>query len=263
MGPLAWTLPFGLIGVPAVLMGGTLPALLRSLRLDSADVPPATGVLYAANTAGAVVGTLATPFLLVPAFGIEATGVVACLLGLGSAGAAYVLDRSLQPPPAMTPRPDEERPAARMSKDGRLALGLYAAAGGIALGYEVVWSELLVQFMSTRSYAFAVMLGTYLTGLALGGLLYARLGRRDHDPWRALGALLAAAAVSALAIVSAIGPWMLDAQAFAGMWAPWPKTQRQQIEYLHSYWRVLMQIRWQMQIRSPVYHRTPSRRAFI
>jgi len=71
VGPLAWALPFSLVGLPAFLMGGTLPALLRSLHPGADTVAPATGVLYAANTAGAVVGTLATPFLLVPAFGIE------------------------------------------------------------------------------------------------------------------------------------------------------------------------------------------------
>ena len=98
VGPLAWALPFGLVGVPAFLMGGTLPALLRSLRPDADAVAPATGVLYAANTAGAVVGTLATPFLLVPAFGIEGTGFFAAALGIAVAAAALVLDRRVHPP---------------------------------------------------------------------------------------------------------------------------------------------------------------------
>src|SRR5262249_47886634 len=70
-GPLAWSLPFALVGLPAFLMGGTLPALLRALRPDGEAVAPTTGLLYAANTAGAVAGTLATPFALVPAFGLR------------------------------------------------------------------------------------------------------------------------------------------------------------------------------------------------
>ena len=112
------------------------------------------------------------------------------------------------------------RPSAPASpRDARLALALYAAAGGVALGYEVVWSELLVQFLSTRSYAFAVMLATYLSGLALGSFLFARLGGRDRDPWRVLGLLLAGAGASAVAIVALLGPWLPDAQTFAGMWA--------------------------------------------
>ena len=215
-GPLAWVLPFALVGVPAFLMGGTLPALLRSLRPDTEDVAPATGVLYAANTTGAVAGTLATPFLLVPAFGIRGTGVFVAALGLAVAGAALALDRRLGARTAMT---SAKAPATHAPRDVRLALWLYAAAGGVALGYEVVWSELLVQFLSTRSHAFAVMLATYLLGLALGSFLFTRFGTRGRDPWRVLGLLLAAASGTAVAIVAVLGPWLPDAQTFAGMWA--------------------------------------------
>jgi predicted membrane-bound spermidine synthase len=78
---------------------------------------------------------------------------------------------------------------------------------------------MLVQFLSTRSFAFAVMLGTYLAGLALGAFLFARLSRPHHDPWRVLGLLLAAAAASALIILAGLGAWLPDAQTFAGKWA--------------------------------------------
>jgi spermidine synthase len=218
VGPFAWALPFGLVAVPAFLMGGTLPALLRSLQPDAAALAPATGVLYAANTAGAVVGTLATPFVLVSAFGIEGTGLFAAALGVAVAAAAMVLDRRTLAGREATPLA-ESASASVDPGDARPALGLYAAAGGVALGYEVVWSELLVQFMSTRSYAFAVMLTTYLSGLALGSYLFSGLGLRERDPWRVLGVLLAGAAISTVAIVALIGPWLPDAQTFAGMWA--------------------------------------------
>ena len=201
VGPLAWVLPFGLVGVPAVLMGGTLPALLRSLHPGADAVAPATGVLYAANTAGAVFGTLATPFLLLPAFGIQGTGFFAAALGLAAAGAALVVDRRDPSRGAVTTAPaDAAAPDAL--RDARFALALYAAAGGVALGYEVVWSELLVQFLSTRAFAFALMLATYLSGLALGSVLFARLGGVGRDPWRTLGLLLGAAGTSRNGVAS-------------------------------------------------------------
>jgi hypothetical protein len=112
-----------------------------------------------------------------------------------------------------------EASAPRELRDARLALAVYAAAGGVALGYEVVWSELLVQFTSTRSYALAAMLATYLSGLALGSGLFTRFGGCGQYPWRTLGVLLGAAGTSALAIVALLGQWLLDAQTFAGMWA--------------------------------------------
>ena len=217
-GLLAWALPFGLVGLPSFLMGGTLPALLRALRPVEAAVAPATGLLYAANTFGAVAGTLATPFLLVPAFGITGSGLVAATVSLLVAATALAVER--RNPAFPTAKVSEtEAPSARRSPDAHLALALYALAGGVALGYEVVWSEMLVQFLSTRTYAFAVMLATYLSGLALGSFLFTRLARPHHDPWRMLGLLLAGAGASAILIVAVLGVWLPDAQTFAGMWA--------------------------------------------
>ncbi|MCB1008109.1 MAG: fused MFS/spermidine synthase [Acidobacteria bacterium] len=215
-GPLAWALPFALVGLPSFLMGGTLPALLRALAPGDADVAPATGLLYGANTVGAVLGTLATPFALIPAFGIRGTGLFAGAVGLAVAGAAIALDRRAT---GDVERPAEvDEPEEAPVPGARFALGLYAVAGGVALGYEVVWSELLVQFLSTRAYAFAVMLATYLTGLALGSLLFARWSRARHDPWRTFGLLLAAAAASSIALVASLGGWLPDAQAVVGTW---------------------------------------------
>jgi spermidine synthase len=218
-GPLAWLLPFALVGVPAFLMGGTLPALLRALRPPADGLPPATGLLYAANTAGAVLGTLATSFALVPALGIVGASLAAATIGLAVAAGALLLDRGAEPLPPPAPRSAGPSGRPERSRDVRVALFLYAASGAVALGYEVVWSELLVQFLSTRSHAFAVVLGTYLVGLALGSLLYARFARSRHDPWRALGLLLAGAGASALGAIAFLGPWLPDAQTFAGMWA--------------------------------------------
>jgi spermidine synthase len=211
VGVLAWLLPCVLVAAPACLIGGTLPVMLRAVQPDERAVAPAAGLLYAANTMGAVGGTLATPFLLVPAFGILGAGLFACALQLTAAGAALAVDR----------RTDQPRPraAAQPARDVRLALALYAGAGGVAMGYEVIWSELLVQFLSTRAYAFAVMLATYLAGLALGSYLFARSDRRRTDPWRAFGLLIAGAGASAIVIVALLGAWITDAQTFAGMWA--------------------------------------------
>ena len=174
----------------------------------------ATGLLYAANTMGAVGGTLAAPFVLVPAFGIMGTVVFAERLAVaardGGAGDRSIR-RSRSAPAVVAKR--------AASRDATLALTLYGAAGAIAMGYEVIWSELLVQFLSTRAYAFAVMLATYLAGLAIGSHLWARRERNRADPWRSFGLLIAGAGVSALLIVALLGDWITGAQTFAGMWA--------------------------------------------
>jgi spermidine synthase len=82
----------------------------------------------------------------------------------------------------------------------------------LALGYEVIWSQSIVQFMSTRSYAFSVMLATYLAGLALGAALFARWADRIRDPWGMFGLLIAAAGLVALLEITPLDRWLPELQ---------------------------------------------------
>lgn len=211
-GWFAWLLPFALVGLPAVAMGGTLPVLVRASARG--NVARTGGRLYAANTAGAITGVLLAPFVLLPALGVQGSALVAAALNVLAAVVAITLERS-----ARLPRVAQGQGcAAAADGSARLALTLYAIAGGIALGYEVVWSQTVVQFMSTRAFAFAMMLAVYLLGLMAGSAIYARFAERVRDAWAAFGVLIALAGLVALLQVSWLGPWLGDAQsALAGM----------------------------------------------
>src|SRR5262249_22218215 len=45
VGPLAWALPFALVGIPAVFMGGTLPVIVRAVNACAENVAAVGGVL--------------------------------------------------------------------------------------------------------------------------------------------------------------------------------------------------------------------------
>lgn len=208
---LAWGLVFLMVGVGPFLMGGTLPAMVRSLRLAADDIGAGGGRMYAANTMGAIIGTLLTSFLLIPALGVMGTAWIAAGFGLLAAIGGFWLDRFA---PEQTPAVQESS-ARRIAKPAIVAIIFYSIAGGLALGYEVVWSQSIVQFMSTRSYAFSVMLATYLAGLALGAALFARRADRVRDPWGAFGLLIAAAGMLAILEISLLGPWLPALQSWA------------------------------------------------
>jgi spermidine synthase len=206
VGWLAWLLPFALVGMPAVAMGGTLPVLVRASAQGS--VARTGGRLYAANTAGAILGVLLAPFVLIPALGVQGSALAAASVNLVAAAVALALQRSWSPPST----PGLERDAAS-TPGARLALVLYAVAGGIALGYEVVWSQTIVQFMSTRAFAFAMMLAVYLLGLMAGSAIYARYADRVRNGWVGFGVLIALAGLVALLQVSLLGGWLSEWQA--------------------------------------------------
>lgn len=215
---LAWAMVFALVGVPAFLMGGTLPVLVRALTSSAAGIGRKGGSLYAANTFGAITGALLASFLFIPSLGIKGTAFAAAAIGLLAALGAMLADRSVPAAkllPVGTP--------ARLSRDAKVAIALYALAGGVALGYEVVWSQAIVQFMSTRAFAFSVVLATYLSGLALGAALFARWADRVRDPWSAFGLLIALAGLTALLQMALLGDWLIQLQTLAER-AAWALT---------------------------------------
>ncbi len=213
----AWVLPTVLVALPACLMGGTLPVLTRALAPLPGQVAAAGGRLYAANTAGAIAGALSAAFVLIPALGVRGSALAAAALNvLIALGAWAAAQRSGEGAVAAQRDPQvEAAPSAARTQQARLALGLYALAGGLALGYEVVWSQAIVQFMSTRSFAFAIVLATYLAGLVIGSALQARGADKVRDPWGVFGLLIAAAGLVALLQIALLGEWLLEGQAAA------------------------------------------------
>jgi spermidine synthase len=209
LGWVAWLAPFTLVGLPAVLMGGTLPVLTRFVAPSGERVDAAGGRLYAANTAGAILGALATPFVLVPWLGVLGSSFAAAVANLLAACVALGLLRSSQPRVA-------SEPASRHPV--WLPLTLYAVAGGIALGYEVVWTHAIVQWTSTRTFAFAIVVATYLAALTLGSALGARGVSRLGDPWGWFGGLIAAAGLVALLEMALLGAWLRPLQVRAATW---------------------------------------------
>ncbi|WP_121161825.1 fused MFS/spermidine synthase [Pseudomonas alloputida] len=207
VGLLAWLLPLSLVGLPAFLMGGTLPVLVRALTPNGAQTGEAGGRLYAANTAGAICGTLLAAFVLLPLLGVTGAACVAGALNLLAALGAWCgrgRDERALPTSATASLP--------RTPQARLAIALYCLAGGVALGYEVVWTQSIVQFMSTRAFAFSVVLATYLMGLVLGSALYARRADRIRDPWGLFGLLIASAGLLALLQIAGLGRWLVTWQ---------------------------------------------------
>ncbi|MBM3271550.1 MAG: spermidine synthase, partial [Candidatus Sericytochromatia bacterium] len=86
----------------------------------------------------------------------------------------------------------------------------FILSGATGLAYEVLWSRYLGAILGNSSYAHAVVLATFLGGLALGNALLGRLADRVRDPLRLYGWL--ELGIGALA---ALSPPLLTALAGA------------------------------------------------
>ncbi|MDQ7064285.1 MAG: fused MFS/spermidine synthase [candidate division KSB1 bacterium] len=201
-----------LLGLPAFLMGGTLPALSKSLTRETRAVGHDVGMLYAVNTAGAVLGAFTTGFLLIAYFGLWMTGLLTAATNVAIGLYALRLARSVSPDAQTTddaPRPLRSGPADRLN-DRRLFVLLlaYGLSGFVALAAEVVWVRALVFFLGNSTYAFSTVLTTFLLGLATGGWIGSQQTDRLADPWQRF------AVVEWLIAVSLLGTILMLWQGF-------------------------------------------------
>ena len=159
---------------PTALMGATLPAIARRYshgRLGMSGLAS----LYAANTIGAVLGSLLAAFYLLAEWDVWVATLAAAALNMGVGAYAIRLARTT---------PHQERPAApALPKSGsaRRADVVYLAAalsGLTALGAQVVWTRILTLLFGATVYAFAIILAVFLAGLGLGSALAANALRR-------------------------------------------------------------------------------------
>ncbi len=154
-------------------MGATLPTLTRYLTRDAEHLSDAFGRLYAANTLGAIVGTIVAGFILIELVGLTGTLVVGAACS-GVAGAiAIALDRRVAPSVRPTPAPTSMAAAAG-GEPSRLRLALLVAfvSGLTSLGYQTLWTRLLASGTGNSTYVFTMILALFLIGIAAGAIAF-------------------------------------------------------------------------------------------
>ena len=181
------------LAVPTVLMGTTLPLITRWITRDDGEVGERLGLFYGLNTFGAVAGTLFCGFVAIATLGELGSVAVGVAINLGIAVVVWFHPASTRPASdAAEPAPPAG--VAEVSDRTRLFLGLAALSGFCALGYEVIWTRLLVLVLGNSVYAFSTMLGTYLIGIAIGSLVIRRFADRIRSPAQLFGILQLAVA---------------------------------------------------------------------
>ncbi|MDB4975481.1 MAG: hypothetical protein JWN48_3822 [Myxococcaceae bacterium] len=216
--------------VPTTLMGGTLPLLAqhfvrrpepvheRAAPAASASASASVGALYALNTLGAVAGTLLSSFVLMPAIGVRATNYVAVFINAALGCAIFLFQRRGQAPASRASRA-EAAPRSKVSGTRKLALLCFALSGLCSMAYEVVWSRALAMAIGSSMQSFALILITFLVGIAGGSGVASQLlgGAPSRGLWilTALSFLLSLLAL-APAIVLSSAPLALTVLALLG-----------------------------------------------
>lgn len=188
---------FLVLALPTGFMGATLPLLTRHIVRSNTHLGPRVAMLYATNTFGAVLGVLAAGFVLIPSLGLSATVWVGVAINLVVFGIAALLARQLQPQSSETTVSSQGRIpvgfvnsciapwfSSSISKSQKIAkvlseqaawvLPIILLSGANTFYYEVLWTRLINHVLGGSIYAFATMLASFLSGIAIGGAISSR-----------------------------------------------------------------------------------------
>jgi len=185
---------------PTLLMGMSLPLLVRAMLRDVSTAGRTIGTLYGINMLGAALGAFAAPWLVIPRAGIGGAALVAAGGNLLAGAGALLLARTPEASPVEAETAESELRAA--SHPFGLWLSLYALSGFVALSLEVLWFRLVDVAVKSTAFTFGTVLSIYLLGSASGCLLALRSVDRLRRPLAVF--LLAQCAILLLSGLSVI-----------------------------------------------------------
>ncbi len=185
---------FAILIIPTALMGATLPLLSRVMLIRLSRVAQEMGLLYAINTIGAVVGSLASGFYLIGRFGLERTVYIAVFGNLLVGALAWITSKRINlatMPVSTSPSENIISPAStqdiRIRRMYLLVLWAFMLSGFASFAYEIFWTRALVFVIGSTTYSFSLMLASFLAGIAIGGYGIRYLADTVKDPLHLFG----------------------------------------------------------------------------
>jgi spermidine synthase len=215
---------------PTIFMGATLPAIARWVETTPKGVSW-LGYFYGGNIAGAVVGSLAAGYYLLPRHDVLVATFAAVGINVAVALAALVIARFAAYSPAAL---GSAKPIEVGSWPVYVTIGI---SGMTALGAQVIWTRHLSLLLGATVYTFALVLAVFLLGLGIGSSSGAALSRSVRSARTALGLcqllLCGAMAWAAYTIAESLPYWPFDVTLPTD---PWISLQ---IDLVRTVWTVL------------------------
>jgi spermidine synthase len=215
---------------PTTLMGATFPTISRLAETTREGVAY-LGLLYGANTLGAVFGSLLAGFCLLRLYEVFTATCVAAALNGTIALVALAVQVRVAPLKII----EQIRPATH-----RICWPVYLAvalSGFCALGAEVVWTRHLSLILGGTTYTFSIILAVFLLGLAIGNAIGANVARQSSNPIRALALcqllLTGAIAWAAFMLARSLPYWPIQPGLAKSIWMNF------QVDLLRCLWAIL------------------------
>jgi spermidine synthase len=217
---------------PTILMGASLPAAARWIETDSKGVSW-MGLLYGANTVGAVSGCVLAGFYLLRVYDLRTATLAGVALNVAVALVSLMVARRSSYR-ALNQSAPVRGPLIEGAWEVYVSIAL---SGACALGAEVVWTRLLGLLLGATVYTFSIILAVFLIGLGIGSGAGSLLSRALARPRIALGCcqmlLAAAVAWTAYMLADSLPYWPINPLLSSGPWFTF------QIDLVRCLWAIL------------------------
>ncbi len=229
-----YVMVFFLLVIPTTLMGATLPVLSKFVVDRQSVIGARIGKLYALNTFGAAVGCYLAGFILIGNIGIKRTVFIAAGINVAVGIIAWCCQRWFALAVHAQSVPSIEAPAADQKGSFLRFLVLTAAgvSGLAALGYEVVWTRVLIAYLGNSIYAFATMLTAFLVGIGLGSIVLSSFVDRRKHLVAGFGIIEVGIGLYALLLILMFG-WSME--ALEAIRQPFPTWQGTILRFLKAF----------------------------
>jgi spermidine synthase len=163
---------YGILALPTLLMGATLPILVAFLQGYFRNIGKTVGLLYAFNTIGSAVAAFCTVELLFVFFGQQTTILIASTCNFITAYLIFATSKKLE-------RANTEPACPECVEGGgdnpphlpyAFIFIILLSIGYISLSQEILWFRLLGYMTANHPQVFGLLLAAFLVGIALGSL---------------------------------------------------------------------------------------------
>lgn len=221
--PVVILCSFGLLLLPTMLMGATLPLLVEHLVRRISHVGASVARLYFVNTLGSAIACYLCATRLMQYFGQTGSVRFAACMNIFVGVTAFLYARTRKEQPAEASQTDSQAAPAEPGLSLRTAVLLAGLSGFLALGFEIAWYRIFALASADRAPAFALLLSTYLAGIAAGAYLSERFTAqaRTSTVLRVIAILLLLAGASSVCLAPLVAytidhnfPFLTTAPAF-------------------------------------------------
>ena len=220
--PLHWVeffLSTALMLPATICMGATLPLIGSwSIGKNSERIISDVSILYSLNTFGAVAGCLYTQTIALKYFGISTTnftaiGVNFLVFILCTAIHSYFIKNPSPKTQVIKTKTNNENNSSPNRRLSLLLIFIFAYSGMASLASEILWTRVLVFPMGTTLNSFALILATFLFGIALGSILANKIfGNSNHViKFLLIQLSIAILCISILPLFERLDEWTLKA----------------------------------------------------